>query len=190
MRRKLVVVLFGLHAAAAFAGAEAGGEFVANGEMNGGIENWSGKRVVIDSDGGRSIVDAPEFVAFEPGDGVGGEKGCLRIQFSDVNEKCTPWKSGAYLALDDNIPPHTEVIIRFQAKSVDGSRRLSVHRPAGGFYTEPVFITEQWNAYQLRFESKHNTPGFFFVITDHYGRRGYLEPGTFLLDEISVKVSE
>ena len=163
---------------------------VENGNFDVDVKGWQGYRLVAGEDGKAKTVGAPEFVSFCADDGVGDKKGCLKVDFSKVNSLCVPWRSGALLTLKKNIPKNTEVTITFYAKSINGSRRLSIMRPSGGGGAGSVMMSDKWQKFSLKFKSKWNTPMFYFVIIDHYGRKGRLEEGEFLLDNIEVIIKK
>ena len=185
--KKILCILFFLGLILVINGGE---NLVENSTFDQDVSGWSGNRLVPGKDGKPKREAAPEFVSFCATDGVGDKKGCLKVNFTKVNKHCISWQSGAYLKLKKSVPKNTEAIITFYAKSINGSRRLSVVRPCGGGGAGPAMMSDKWQKFTLRFKTNWSTPGFYFVITDHYGRKRGLEAGAFLLDNIEIKINK
>lgn len=127
----------------------------------------------------------PIFISYLESEGADESKGCLKINISDLDKvaSLSSWNIGVGLDLKKSFPKG-KVAVTFMAKSISGSKKISITRAFGGGSKETVLLTDKWQKYSV--ELKNKIPMAMVIFTT-LGPNNKAAVGEFLLDNISIK---
>ena len=157
---------------------------VINGDFEKTTDPWYGQKYDT-----QKSVRAPEMMALETKDTPDNSAGALKVTVKkDPNYVYISHGAGAICPLNDSIPADKTATVTFWAKSLAGSKILSVNRIGGGGWST-VAIGDKWEKHEIAFISPHTTGtlGFSLVSSRVPGIQPVVE-GEFLLDNVKVLV--
>ncbi len=136
--------------------------------------------------------EAPEFLhrrnADPAVDGFSGE--VLTVNLTGPFVKGA-WSqhAGALFSLGLTIPKGQEFLISFKARSLKGSKNLTVLRSWGGAKPwKTITITDKWESYQVVITSEHSTDTVCFSLVAKPGRLQPYCEGTFELNNVKCEL--
>lgn len=158
-----------------------------NGTFDRDVEFWSGRYQPRHNGDAQS---RPAFIARETDDLPDGSRGALRLHFSDLGEHAPlRHRTGAVGELRERAPADSRLVIRFDAKHIDGSPYLALDRVHGGADLEHVLeLTDEWASYEVSLKLEHAASSIIWSLVE--GPSGSASQrvvdGTVLLDNIQV----
>lgn len=151
---------------------------------------WRAQKPVIVDGRIADWTSAPEFLEWRKADpdrdGFAGE--VLTVTLTGPFHKDT-WSqhAGALFALGRTFPKGQSFTVRFKARSLEGSRHLSVLRTWGGAKPwDTIEIGPDWKDYQVTIEPQADTESLTFSLAPKKGRLQPYCAGRFELARIEV----
>lgn len=190
MKARHVALLIPLLLATALTAGEAGTDAGARVA----IAKWFAEKPVIDGEGNVEWVPAPSWLAEKQAEGPGDPATWFEVDMKGpFNEKALCQHCGAIAQLMTPIPPNTEFVVRFKAKSIRGARILKVMRRWGGFprpYWNSYPLTEEWQEFVAPGQSLKAETEFlnFSVVATEKPPLQPCAEGVFCIADVVVEV--
>ncbi len=156
------------------------------------IQAWSTRKPAVKDGKLVDWVPGPEFLAWRDAvarDGFTGKVLGVKLTGPFVTGALSQ-HAGALLLLEQPIPPYLPFTLTFKARSLTGSRNLSVHRSWGGSVPwDTITITPEWQDYVVPRVADHATEIITFSLAPKQGALQDYCAGTFELTDVQVTLA-
>ena len=155
------------------------------------LVGWSARKPVVKDGKIPAWEVAPEFLKWRDADpaadGFAGQ--VLTVKLTGPFAKGA-WSqhAGALLRLDQEVPAKQAFTVRFKARSLSGSKNLSVLRSWGGATPwESIAITPEWQEYAVTLTPEFPTDTLSFSLVPNAGRLQPYCAGSFELGSVRIE---